>query len=203
MNANLARTLSWLLHPSLMPTFFIALFFHYSPLVAFILPVAYQIMVFCIVFFFTFLMPGITVYTMQKTGQVESLLLRTAAERRLPFWITTFYYFAAYYVMKEVRLPALFSLTMLGAAISVGLAAIINHFWKISIHMIGIGGVCGALLGMGRFIDADVTYPFVFFVLLSGLLAGARLERNAHDTPQLLAGYLVGFFSIFAVLVFA
>ena len=144
MNANLARTLSWLLHPSLMPTFFIALFFYYSPLVAFILPVAYKIMVFSIVFFFTFLMPGITVYTMQKTGQVESLLLRTAAERRLPFWITTFYYFAAYYVMKEVRLPALFSLTMLGAAISVGFAAIINHFWKISIHMIGIGGMTKA-----------------------------------------------------------
>lgn len=202
MNAALARTLSWLLHPSLMPSIFMALFFHYSPLTAYILPVPYKVMVFGIVFFFTFLMPGLTVFAMQKTGQVESLLLRTTEERRLPFWMTTMYYFAAYYVMHEVRLPAMFSLTMLGAAISVGLAALINHFWKISIHMIGIGGVCGALLGLGRFIEADVTLPFVVFILLSGLLAGARLERKAHDTSQLLAGYLVGFFSIFLILVF-
>jgi hypothetical protein len=171
-------------------------------LVTAFLPFAYKCLVFGIVVFFTFLMPGFTVYLFTKSGQAQSIMLPSAEERRLPFLMTTVYYFLAYYLLREVRLPAIFSLSMLGAAISVGLATWINYYWKISIHMIGIGGVCGALFGLGRFIDQDVTLPFVFFILLSGLLAGARLERKAHDEPQLLAGFLLGFFSIFLVLVF-
>lgn len=184
-----------------MPTFFVALYFHYSPLASSLLPLTYKIMVFAIVFFFTFLMPGLTVFMMTKTGQVHSLLLRTAQERRLPFLMTTLYYFMAYYLMREVRVPSLFSMTMLGAAISVGIAAGVTFFWKISIHMIGIGGVCGALLGLCRYLDADLTYPLVAFIVLSGLLASARLERKAHTPAQLLVGFLVGVLSIFVLLV--
>jgi hypothetical protein len=203
MSPRFARLLSWILHPSVMPTVFIALFFYYNPITTGMLSFKVKLLVYLTVVFFTFFMPGLTVLAMIRGGYAESLYLRTAEERRIPFLMTSIYYLAAFYVLREIHLPNVFNLVMLGAAMSVLIACLINYYWKISIHMIGIGGVSGAILGLSMYLGRDLALPFTISIFIAGLLGTARLVRHSHSPAQLYAGYMVGFASEFVLLSFA
>ena len=61
----------------------------------------------------------------------------------------------------------------------------ISSFWKISMHMAGVGGFSTALV----FVFGA---PALWALLSLPLVAWARLHRRKHDIPQLVAGALVG-----------
>jgi hypothetical protein len=61
----------------------------------------------------------------------------------------------------------------------------ISNFWKISMHLAGVGGFSTALV----FVFGT---PVLWAFLSLPLVAWARLHRRKHDIPQLIAGALVG-----------
>jgi hypothetical protein len=61
----------------------------------------------------------------------------------------------------------------------------ISNFWKISMHMAGVGGFSAALVFV---FDAPALWAF----LSLPLVAWARLHRRKHNIPQLIAGALAG-----------
>jgi ABC-type multidrug transport system fused ATPase/permease subunit len=61
----------------------------------------------------------------------------------------------------------------------------ISSFWKISMHMAGVGGFSTALV----FVFGA---PALWAFLSLPLVAWARLHRRKHDIPQLIAGALAG-----------
>lgn len=69
----------------------------------------------------------------------------------------------------------------------------ISSFWKISMHMAGVGGFSTALVFV---FGAAAGWAF----LSLPLVAWARLHRRKHDIPQLIAGALAG--TLVTVLVF-
>lgn len=69
----------------------------------------------------------------------------------------------------------------------------ISSFWKISMHMAGVGGFSTALV----FVFGA---PALWVFLSLPLVAWARLYRRKHDIPQLIAGALAG--AIVTALVF-
>ncbi len=82
---------------------------------------------------------------------------------------------------------------LLGAAASVVLAIIINLKWKVSIHMIGIGGITGMFFGLSTFLLIDLRFPILISLIVAGLIGTARLSMGAHRPGQLYVGFLVGF----------
>ena len=69
----------------------------------------------------------------------------------------------------------------------------ISSFWKISMHMAGVGGFSTALVFV-------VGVPALWAFLSLPLVAWARLHRRKHDIPQLIAGALAG--ALITILVF-
>lgn len=61
----------------------------------------------------------------------------------------------------------------------------ISSFWKISMHMAGVGGFATALVFV-------FGVPALWAILSLPLVAWARLHRRKHDIPQLIAGALAG-----------
>ena len=82
---------------------------------------------------------------------------------------------------------------LLGAAASVVLAILINLKWKVSIHMIGIGGIVGMFFGMSTFLLIDLRMPILIALVVAGIIGTARLSMGAHRPSQLYLGFLVGF----------
>jgi hypothetical protein len=69
----------------------------------------------------------------------------------------------------------------------------ISSFWKISMHMAGVGGFSTALVFV---FGASALWAFLSLILV----AWARLHRRKHDIPQLVAGAVAGI--LVTVLVF-
>jgi hypothetical protein len=69
----------------------------------------------------------------------------------------------------------------------------ISSFWKISMHMAGVGGFSTALVFV-------FGVPALWAFLSLPLVAWARLHRRKHDIPQLIAGALAG--AVVTMLVF-
>lgn len=61
----------------------------------------------------------------------------------------------------------------------------VSSFWKISMHMVGVGGFSTALVFV-------FGLPALFAFISLPLVAWARLYRRKHDLAQLIAGAVVG-----------
>lgn len=61
----------------------------------------------------------------------------------------------------------------------------ISSFWKISMHMVGVGGFSTALVFV-------FGLPALFAFISLPLVAWARLRRRKHNLAQLMAGAVVG-----------
>ncbi len=86
---------------------------------------------------------------------------------------------------------------MLATIIAISIALAITFFWKISMHMIGIGGLTGAILALSLRFGIDAWMIFTVVLLISGLLGSSRLFLNAHTPAQVHTGYLLGTVVVF------
>ncbi len=71
-------------------------------------------------------------------------------------------------------------------------ALIFSFFWKISLHLLGIGGVTGFILSYIFFFKVNILLVFVIALFISALVAASRLRLNAHTPAQVYTGFLLG-----------
>lgn len=201
MQLKSAKFLSWILHPLLMPLYGIFLIFHYNPLLSAVITTKGEIVIYAVVFTTTFFLPAITSWIFFKKGMINSLQMETKEERKMPFLITLIYYLIGYYLLLKYSLPGIFYLILLAATAAVTAAIIINMKWKISIHLIGIGGIAGVLLGMSHRFTIDLFLPITISIFCAGLLGTARLIMESHNQAQIYSGFVVGFLCEFLIIV--
>ena len=188
------------MHPLLMPSYGTVLIFHYNSYLAYSFTPGMVRAISGIVFVTTFLLPTVISYLLLKKGLVKSFEMDDREERTLPFVSTCFCYCICYYLLNRLYLPPVFNLLIMGATTAVVLATLINLKWKISIHMIGIGGIVGALISLSQKILQDMQPAILLFILLSGLLGTSRLLLRSHNDKQVYAGFLVGMCTGFIML---
>jgi hypothetical protein len=193
MNIRLANFLSYVLHPVLMPTYAMLLIFNQSTYFSNTVSPNAKKALFVIIILNTFLLPVIISYILVKRGWVKSLEMQQREERMVPFLSNLFLMLIASFMIYKLRLPRVFFLLTLGAAASIALAIIINIKSKISIHMIGIGGLIGTFFGLSTFLLVDLRIAIILFLLMAGLLGTARLTVGSHRPSQIYAGLVLGF----------
>ncbi len=69
-------------------------------------------------------------------------------ERLIPFFVTSVLYFFCYYLLKRLGAPQTILKFILLAASTVFILFLLSFKWKISAHMVGIGGLTGALIAV-------------------------------------------------------
>jgi membrane-associated phospholipid phosphatase len=99
----------------------------------------------------------------------------------------------AFYMLNELQAPFLFGRIMLGAATAMGFTYLINLKWKISLHMIGMGGLCGVFFAVSELLYENNITLLSGALLVSGLLGTARIRLGAHYPSQIYAGFFLGF----------
>lgn len=202
MEIRIAKLISYVLHPLLMPTYgFLLIFFSNNYISTFTAPEV-KLIVLGITFVFTFLLPAFNVLILLKTGRIKSLEMETNNERFLPYVSITLYYFALFYLFYNAGFPNVFKIVVLGAAICLLLTLLINLKWKISAHAIGIGGTSGVVLGIMYRLKLDMELMFLFTLFLAGIIGFARLKLNAHSPAQVYTGFLLGFIVELGLMIF-
>ena len=188
---KLTELISIILHPIFMPLLALHLTLIVVPSLAFTLS-QNLVLIYCIVIFCTIILPLISIFWLIQKGRVSSLEMSNHKERSLPLVKTVIWMSVGYYLLENALFyTPILKAELLGAIIIILVAAIISKFWKISLHLLGIGGLVGVFIAL-QVIYGDLLYLLILFILLSGILAVARIKQKAHNYAQVYAGFIVG-----------
>ena len=188
---KLTQLISILLHPMFMPILALHLTLLVLPSLAFTLS-QNLLLIYGILVFSTMVFPLISIFWLMQKGKVSSLEMSNHKERSLPLFKTVIWMSFGYYLLQNLLFyTPILKAELLGAILIILLAAIISKFWKISLHLLGIGGVVGVFIAL-QIMHGDFLYLLLLFILLSGLLGVARIKQKAHNYAQVYAGFLVG-----------
>lgn len=193
----LATSISWILVPLMMPVYGMLLIFSLSILD--IAPAGIRTVFTLIVAAFNLVVPAILVWMLKKMGVVHDLGLNERRERLVPYLITVACMGATAFFMWYKGAPLWVAMFFAGGALAGLVNAVVNLRWKISAHAAGVAGIVALLV---RIIKDGYPEPaamvwLVVSILAAGLLGSARIWLGRHTVWQVLAGYAVGFCSVF------
>lgn len=188
---RIAKVMSTLFMPLYAPMWvFIGLFlFTYLRL----LPWGYKIFIISIVYVFTAFMPtvGITLFRLFKKW--THLELSHREHRHMPYVVALLSYTACLVIMTRINAAMFFRGVVMAALVSQIICVIINVWWKVSTHMVGIGGLVGALNAFSILFFYNPVWPFCVLLLLSGVLGTSRIILRQHSLAQVLTGFGIGY----------
>jgi len=194
-----ATIVSYVLHPLLVPTYIIALLMNLDVFMAFMIPISTRLFIIGMIFVMTFALPVIMIYMMHRRGIIASMQMEDKSERFFPLLVTALFWFLGYNLISKTGLPLIYYKYMIGGLGAIIIAMPINYFWKISLHMLGMGGLTGVFIGLLYTLGIEIFPLLAIIILLSGLTGYARLKENSHNPPQIYAGYIVGVFLMLIV----
>lgn len=196
-----AHVLSVVLHPVWMPTLALVVAFAIDPHLTFAFSPQGQWIIIGMVFIMTALFPVSSMFMLWRNGQVGELTMPRRSERILPCALTLVYFCMAYYLLRRTpNSPATLAFFS-GIILALVANLLITLRWKVSLHMTGIGGLVGVVLGLVWVHGATPRLlPLLF--LLAGALGSARLLVSDHTPAQVYTGALVGFAGTFLCLAF-
>lgn len=187
-----AHFFSWVFQPLLIPIYGALLFLN-LPFYAFSL-LSDQVKWYVLVCnaLFTFIMPVTLILLMLKMGMISSVQLNKREERKYPIIFTAVFYVMNYYFLSKIHLPAPYLFFLLAGLFSLLATLLITYYWKISIHMTALGGLCGAFLLLSLVWPIDLRILLAVLFLISGITGTSRLILNAHTPAQVAAGFAAG-----------
>jgi len=145
-----------------------------------------------IVFMFSFIFPVLNIFILYKLKKIPTITLSNQRDRTFPYLMTAMFYFGLFYLMLDLNIWTVIKISVVGGGVAILLTAIINLRYKISAHMVGIGGLLGVLLCVSYLIKFNMTPFYIVVIILAGLLGYARLKLEEHKPYQIYAGFLMG-----------
>ena len=170
------------------------------------------------VFVSTFLIPSFAIFLMWRLKLISSIHMNDKQDRIGPFIVTgIFYLWVLRSVMADSNIPTAFLIAVLGTTIGLFACFIINLFFKVSLHAVGMGGLMGMVLivmwlySYGSFIvhmpfagtmEISINLVLMISILLAGMVGTSRLLLNAHTPREIYIGFALGLLAQFISLKF-
>ena len=186
-----SKIISFIFHPVLMPTYAFILVLNLVPGVSVTYPMQ-KIQLFKLIFGFTFLLPILSIIILKKMKLVSSYYMENKEERRFPLLIAIVCYYFLLQILERMYTHTILVKLLLGAMLILFVAAIVSRFWKISLHMLGVGGVVGAFFAIQQNFSSNIIL-FNALIFCAGLVGFSRINENAHTLKQVYGGFLLGF----------
>jgi hypothetical protein len=189
---KLARMISYVFHPLLVPTYILLLLLNLNSVVSLSLPLSYKLAMAGMVLLTTVLFPLFLTWMLFRLKIISSLFMTLKEERVYPVLAISVFYYLTYYLLRGIHISTLFNYYMLGATLLAIIALILNFSWKISLHMIGIGSFTGLFLGLSLKFGINLNTEIFTGILLAGIIGFARLKTNSHQPSEVYAGFGLG-----------
>jgi hypothetical protein len=186
------RLVSAVFHPLFMPSIAMIILFSIPSYVAFSVSAQAQRLIIVIIFINTCIAPLLAIFFLKRIGLISNVMLDERVDRIYPVLITVLFYLFTWYLFRQANLPSLMVYFIVSATILTLIGFVITFYWKISIHMMSVGGFTGFLIAVSMALRYDIPLLIIATILISGLLGTARIKLNAHNPPQVYAGYITG-----------
>lgn len=184
---HIAKWLSRVLHPFMMPIYILLELLVVSPLGK-LIPIKSQVMVWVIVVFCSIILPILVIMILKRFGVLKERNLDNREDRAWPLLaLGIFLSLGAFFLMK-FQATELFSQLLFVTSMQVLLFAAISLYWKISMHAMAWGEACCLFLMLGPVFKL----PFIISLICAGVVCSSRLILRKHNCWQVLAGFAQG-----------
>jgi len=194
-----AKIISYVFHPLFIPTYIFIFLICQTPYeFAGITPYQLQLRLFSI-FWLTAFFPAFAVFLLWRLKFSESIFLRTQKERIVPYVVTMFFYWWMYYLSRNPQFndlqPAVLRFFYMGIFISTVFGLILNNYFKISLHAMGVGGALAAIILFAMYYRLPLGVSMSVTALITGAVCTARFLVSDHTNKDVYAGLFAGVFS--------
>lgn len=190
MLTTFLKSISYILHPLLMPWMGAVYFFTVTPLQYHPFKISFWLLS---IILWSVVVPLFLYFILNKFKLVHSIDLKTSKERIWPLLLNGIILgYLSFIVFSEptcVELHYFF----LGAVMTAVLGTILAVLkFKTSIHMMSTGGAFIFMALVNLHYGYSFSNTFALFVIVMGAMASSRLHLNAHTVKELVAGLFVG-----------
>ena len=171
---HIAKTISVIFNPLVIApfAFYVLIFNDHNP---------NNYLLFLIAVFFSSVLPFSSILYFKKIGKISSLEAPIREQRLELLIISSLYNSIAFGLLNYFHASDIVQGLMFCYAINTAITWLITRYWKISIHMIGLGGPFVALILSG--------YNNLFLMAIVIILVYlSRIKLRAHNHAQLIAG---------------
>lgn len=140
----------------------------------------------------TLILPALMIPLFLLQGKVSNMELDERKERLFPLALTFIFYLLTFILFLRIPVFKLIHSFMLGTSLSVLAGFLISLKWKISTHMIGLGGIAALVLILSFKLDIYLLYPLIGILVATGLTGSSRLYLKAHSELQVYTGFFTG-----------
>lgn len=196
---KIANTLSWVLHPFLLPVYLMALLLTMTTFALYSANVKFYFM--WVVALYAIIIPFLTLGILRSLGRISDFRVDDRRERLLPLLIGTVCYVLCALTFAKIPSAIFLRKFMVAAACCEAMCFVVSLRWKISLHLTGMGAIVALLVVMNVVGVGNMLIPLSVAILCAGALASARLYLGCHNPRQIAAGFFGGFcVSLLAVL---
>jgi membrane-associated phospholipid phosphatase len=206
MNNQVAKLISFLFHPLILPSYAVILMFLFPAWLSNYL-FEYKKTVILSFILLTLIIPALLLLILLNLRVISNINLNERKDRFLPYTVIFFTYSFGYLLLINFPLgiPPVVSGFVLIADIVILILMVINLKYKISAHMAGIGAFTSFFYVFlltetsndTLFYIFNIEYTPVYFIIsliiISGIIASARLYLKAHQLSQVITGFFLGF----------
>lgn len=188
---KMAHVISTMFNPLVMPFYSIILLL-YGHTIMYYLPVRTKMFFILAILLNTAVVPMLFIVVLKATGYVKTINIVDRKDRVLPLIVTAFCYAICAYMIRDLMIAFVVKRILVSGAVCVLFAAVVTYFWKISLHMIAMGGGL-AILVIITVSKIGLLQPWIIAAVIgSGLVAASRLYLGRHTPVQIAAGFFSG-----------
>ena len=188
---QIARILSAVLSPFYVPVWILFGLFFCSYLK--LLPWGYKLYIMGMVLLFTVIIPRLGINIFRILMSWTHLQLSHREHRHTPYMLTICSYTVCIMLMSRMNVVMFIRGIVMAAFVSQLICLILNVWWKVSTHMVGMGGLVGAQIAFSVLFFFNPLWPACGLILLSGALGTSRMILRQHTLSQVLVGFLIGY----------
>jgi hypothetical protein len=189
---KLAKTISVIFHPLLMPVYGLLIIF-LAPTLMNYLPFDVKKLIVLIVLVNNVLLPLSLIPFFVHNKMISSWFMNERQDRVIPLIIATILYGVSAYIIFRFPVPYFLKTFFLATVFLSLVATLINLWWKISLHSIGSGVLFALVLVLSFKMYTPLLWYLIPAILAAGMIMSSRLQLKIHDPIQVWSGFLTGF----------
>jgi len=198
----IAKIISYLFHPFIMPTAGLYLVLHSETYLSTINSDG-KFFLLSVIFVSTCLLPVLSLPFFYYKKMIKNFQLDNRTERIIPAVVSLIFYMLGYYLLKNLQISSILIAYISAVVALVSIALLITIWWKISLHTLAIGGLAGTFIAISVRLDVNMQHLIMLFVILFGVVSAARIKLKSHNILQTNAGFVIGTVVVFLFIYFS
>lgn len=189
---KISKAISYLFHPLLIPSLGMLVLFNSGTYLSY-LPSDMKKWILVIVFLCTYVVPLAFIPFFLYQRVIMNIQMGTRRERYVPLAVSFVLYMFCFYLIRRISIPHMYHSFILSSLLSILVIMLITLWYKVSLHMTGIGGLVALIGFLAFYLKVDLQFYLGVSVLLAGLIGTARIFLKAHTPGEVYAGFITGF----------